>query len=258
VDVSDKEKASKWFKDFKSISKTTMPETKRYEIKEKRVLFREMRHCLHSDMVKKKQGNRETKRPQSARARNIGCTATIHIRLESWRIELSHPLEINLKFTHSHVVNSAESLSFRNVDRAVCEKYLELFKDGHSPASAMYVYEDELHLSATNDQELLVLLANRAKNPDYDYIAKLFHKYRETELGARNGSSMFQRLAKVVNDFNNSGRGKATFQEYNADAGKSFILCIVTEFMCRVHKKVQAGELCYMDASSSFEPSTIL
>lgn len=255
VDVSDKEKASQWFKDFESRSKTTMPETKRYEIKEKRVLFREKRHCLHSEMVKKKQGNRETKRPQSTRARNIGCTATIHLRLESWRIESSHPLEINLKFTHNHVVNSAESLSFRHVDGAVREKYLELFKDGHSPASAMYVYEDELHLGATNDQELLELLADRAKNPDYDFIAKLFQKYRETELGGHNGSSMFQRLAEVVNNFNNSGQGKAALQEYNADTGKSFILCIVTEFMCRVHEKVrQAGELCYMDASSSFEP----
>ncbi|CAB4431854.1 unnamed protein product [Rhizophagus irregularis] len=254
VDVCDKEKANKWFKDFESRSKTTMPETKRYEIKEKRVLFREKRHCLHSDIVKKKQGNRETKHPQSTRVRNIGCTANIHLRLESWRIELSHPLEINLKFTHNHVVNSAESLSFRHIDGTVREKYLELFKDGHYPASAMYVYEDELHLSATNDQELLELLADRAKNPDYDYIAKLFQKYHDTELGGCNGSSMFQCLVEVVNSFNNSGRGKAALQEFNADTGKSFILCIVTELMCCVHEKVrQAGELYYMDASSSFE-----
>lgn len=147
-----------------------MPETKRYEIKRKHVLFREMRHCIHSDKVKKKQGNRETKRAQSSRARNIGCSATIHLRLESWCVELSHPLEINIKFTHNHVVNSAESLSFRRVDNAVRDKYLELFKDGHSPSSAMHVYEDELHLSTTDDHELLELLADRARNPDYDYI----------------------------------------------------------------------------------------
>ncbi|CAB4431922.1 unnamed protein product [Rhizophagus irregularis] len=89
VDVCDKEKANKWFKDFESRSKTTMPETKRYEIKEKRVLFREKRHCLHSDIVKKKQGNRETKHPQSTRVRNIGCTANIP---PSFR-ELAHRIE---------------------------------------------------------------------------------------------------------------------------------------------------------------------
>jgi hypothetical protein len=31
VDVSDKEKANKWFKDFESKLKTTMPETKHYK-----------------------------------------------------------------------------------------------------------------------------------------------------------------------------------------------------------------------------------
>src|SRR4051794_33306543 len=106
---------------------------------------------------------------------------------------------------HNHVVSSAESLSFQRVDGAICEKYLELFKDEHSPSSAMHIYENELHLSTTDDQELLELLANRARNPDYDYIAKLFQKYREIELGSCNGSSMFKRLVEVVNDFNNSG-----------------------------------------------------
>ncbi|PKY61107.1 hypothetical protein RhiirA4_485637 [Rhizophagus irregularis] len=62
-----------------------------------------------------------------------------------------------------------DPFSFR-VDGAVREKYLELFKDRRFPASAMYV---ELHFSLTNDQELLELLADRVKNPDYDYIAKL-------------------------------------------------------------------------------------
>ena len=37
-----------------------MPEFKRYEIKGKKVLFREMRHCIHSNKVKEKQGNRHT------------------------------------------------------------------------------------------------------------------------------------------------------------------------------------------------------
>ncbi|UZO20482.1 uncharacterized protein OCT59_012906 [Rhizophagus irregularis] len=64
MNISDKEKVREWFKDFESRSKTTMPETKRYKMKEKRILFLEKRHCLHSDMVEKKQGNQEIKRPQ--------------------------------------------------------------------------------------------------------------------------------------------------------------------------------------------------
>ena len=44
-------------------------------------------------------------------------------------------------------------------------------------------------------------------------------------------------------------------QMYDSQAGNAFILCIVTSLMCRVYEKVpQSGELCYMDASASFEP----
>lgn len=244
VDINDKEKVREWFKAFEFHSKTTMPQTKSFDIKGKHVLFREKRHCIHSNKVKQKQGNRETKNPQSSRARNTHCNASIHIRLESWRLESSHPLEINIRFTHNHIINSAEALSFRHVKDEVREKYLELFKDGHSAASALYTYEDELHLNAVDDQNLIELLADRASNPDYDYVAKLFHQYRESVLGGRNGKPMFERMTSIISDYNASGRGKATMQEYDARIGRSYILCVVTGLMCRVHEKIpQAGKV---------------
>ena len=67
-----------------------------------------------------------------------------------------------------------ESLSFRRVKSEVREKLVELFKDGHSPASALFAYEDELYLNTTNDQELLEILSDRAFNPDYDTVLHLF------------------------------------------------------------------------------------
>jgi hypothetical protein len=256
VNVNDKEAASGWFAAFESHSKTTMPQTKGYEVKGKQVLFREKRHCIHSNEVKKKQGQRETKRPQSSRARNIHCSANIHLRLENWRLEsTSHPLEVNIRFTHNHVIDSAESLSFRHVNEEVREKFLDLFNDGHSPASALYSYQDDLHLSAADDQELLEILADRARNPDYNYVHKLFQGYCEAALGGCNGKRMFERLTKAVNDYNSSGNGKAVLQEFDACTKKAFILCVVTGLMSRVHEKVpQACEICYMDASASFEP----
>lgn len=118
----------------------------------------------------------------------------------------------------------------------------------------MYVFEDDIYLSAKDEQELLVLLADWATNPDYDYIAKLFQKYRKSALGDRNGGSMLKRLGEVVNDYNNSGRGKAVLQEYDSCTGKALILCVMTSLMSRVHEKIlQSGKLCYMDALASFE-----
>ncbi|CAG8663417.1 10514_t:CDS:2 [Funneliformis caledonium] len=146
-------------------------------------------HCIYSNQVKKKQGNREVKRPNSSRAQNIGCTATIYLRLE------------------------------------LCEEFLKLFNDSHSSSLALHVYKDNLHLNASDEQELLETLADRAKNP-----------------------------AELVQDYNDKGQGKAVLQEYDTHAGKAFILCIITSLMCRVHEKVlQAGELCYVNALASFD-----
>lgn len=82
------------------------------------------------------------------------------------------------------------------------------------------------------------ILADRAINPDYGYVANLFRQYREETLGSCNGESMFKRLEVVVEEYNNSGRGKAVLQEYDARVGKSFILCIVTGLMRHVHEKI--------------------
>lgn len=62
-------------------------------------------------------------------------------------------------------------------------------------------------------------------------------------------------MTEAIDNYNSSGNGRAVLQEYDSLVGKAFILCIVTDLMCRVHEQVpQAGELCYMDASASFEP----
>ena len=46
---------------FESRSKMTMLEMKHYEIKRKHVLFWEIRNCVYSDKVKKKQKNHKIK-----------------------------------------------------------------------------------------------------------------------------------------------------------------------------------------------------
>ncbi|CAG8807740.1 6772_t:CDS:1, partial [Dentiscutata erythropus] len=97
-----------------------------------------------------------------------------------------------------------ESLSFRPIKDDVHNKLLELFKNGHSPSSAHYTLEDDLHFSASNNQELVELLADRANNPDYASIYYIFQQYCDTILGSRNGKPMLERLELIVEDYNSS------------------------------------------------------
>ncbi|UZO02099.1 uncharacterized protein OCT59_020595 [Rhizophagus irregularis] len=92
-------------------------------------------------------------------------------RLENWRLELHiHPLKSTLSCINHR--DSSESLSFQHVKEEVHERFLELFRDGYSPVSAIYTYKDGLHITES-DQELLEILADRAINPDYGYVIRL-------------------------------------------------------------------------------------
>ncbi len=94
-------------------------------------------------------------------------------------------MHAHIEYVHNHIPHSAESLSFRPVSKITRDKYVELFKNGHSPATALYTYEDTLHLAA-DEKELITLLADRTTNPDYNFVYNLFKKYREINLGASN------------------------------------------------------------------------
>ncbi|CAG8853288.1 43926_t:CDS:2, partial [Gigaspora margarita] len=173
VNIGSIEGAQQWLVNFEEVSKTTMPQTRCYQIQGKKVIFRQLRHCIHSDIVRQKQGNPSLKISNSLHIRNTDCNATIHLRLERWHLQTNYSLEINIKFIHNHVINSAKALSFRHVKNEVCDKYIELFENKYLLASALYTYEDSLHLLSNNEQELMQLLADRhALLQEYDLHSK--------------------------------------------------------------------------------------
>ncbi|CAG8756331.1 22223_t:CDS:1, partial [Gigaspora margarita] len=83
----------------------------------------------------------------------------------------------------------------------------------HSTALVLHVFEDELYLNTTNKQELLEILAIRAYNPGYNYVAKLFHQYRNNALGGYNRKSIFECLDSIILEYNNSDKSRAVLQK---------------------------------------------
>ncbi|PKC17502.1 hypothetical protein RhiirA5_405823 [Rhizophagus irregularis] len=157
-------------------------------------------------------------------------SASIKIQLENWRLELhSHPLEINFRFTHNHVIDSSESLSFQHVKEEVHERFLELFRDGYSPVSAIYTYKDGLHITES-DQELLEILADRAINPDYGYVIRLSTIQIMTEQLCKNSSASFDSLNTSI---------ILLYMSYAADALPLGVLITLDELEITLEKGVE-------------------
>ncbi|CAG8833299.1 26608_t:CDS:2, partial [Gigaspora margarita] len=140
----------------------------------------------------------------SQRKRLYGNT---FFRLEKSNIKNMNPLEVNLHYTHNHLPNSTASLSFRPVSAETRKQYIDLFSIGHTAATARHTYEDKLHLSASNDDEL---------NPDGGFLRHLYSQFRLALLGDRNGKGMFERLQEMVDEYNSMNSGKAVLQIYDS------------------------------------------
>jgi len=75
---------------------------------------------------------------------------------------VSHPTILQISFTHNHPLESAHALAFRPIAPETKEEFFEMFRKGHTAASAFHWNETRLHLDGWEDQ---VSLADRAVNP---------------------------------------------------------------------------------------------
>jgi hypothetical protein len=161
-----------------------------------------------------------------------------------------------MKHTHNHLVEVADALRFRPISADTKTKYYDLFKQGHSPASAHLKLETNLLYS--DDPQLL---ADRNTNPKLSDVYNLFNKWRKNNLGVRTGKQLFTDLEKRVNVYNEEHReegGRAVVQRFckkeGIDDDQPLVLAICTPLMARVHKYIQQScELVFIDSSRSFE-----
>ncbi|CAG8738595.1 1784_t:CDS:2, partial [Cetraspora pellucida] len=116
--------------------------------------------------VKQKNKNRQVKNPHSPQNKDTNCIALLDFKLEKSNLTISYLLEINLCFAHNHLLNLVVSFSFYPVSIKTQQQYIDLFHIGYTAALARYLYEDKLHLFASNNNELVCLLVDQVKNPD--------------------------------------------------------------------------------------------
>ncbi|CAB4417912.1 unnamed protein product [Rhizophagus irregularis] len=172
----------------------------------KKVIFKEKRYCMHSEIVKEKQGSKV------------------------------------IKIYSNHIPTFAKLLGFCPVSKIIQDRYIELFKIGHSPATTIHTYENSLHLAAVDEKELITLLADRTTNSNYDFVNNLFKKYKTVHLGERNESNMFEKLQKEVQLYNEFGLGSAILHQYNKELEQLFVFAIITNIMKKYMKELDKQE----------------
>jgi hypothetical protein len=91
--------------------------------------------------------------------------ATLLIKIQTKDLASSHPCMVKLHFNHNHPINSFHSLSFRSISNSTKLLYNKLFEKNYNAATAHRYYEFQLELT-TNEDDLQLILANRAINPD--------------------------------------------------------------------------------------------
>ena len=154
----------------------------------------------------------------------------------------------------------------------------ELFRKGHTAASAHHWHETKLYLDGGENQ---VLLADRAVNPTRSDISRLYSEWQKKELGDDNGKGMFDQLQAEVDAYNDTCSklgGKAKLQCYQgAEVSESddselendhppkkkrcknqreqpMIVSVCTTLMSQVHEHIQqAGEMIFCDSTSTLD-----
>ncbi|CAG8748569.1 20337_t:CDS:2, partial [Cetraspora pellucida] len=145
-------------------------------------------------------------------------STSIHMRDTNCPVILSIQVQNKLD-THSCIVKTKEA-------------FFELFYIKHSPASAHYIYLEEIQLKYENDKKIL---ADQAICPNKQNIYYLHQMFLDKSISAKNRKEMFNHLVKEVMKFNDSKKGSAWMQSYviptESDPEQSFILIILTNLM---------------------------
>ena len=265
IKIDNEDNTRKWITQYNEKTKETMVFECCKSLSGKRVLKKLFLRCQH----KQRQTGQHTKinRPlktthKSHNNKHTNCPAQMKVTLLPPRKQNGFCVDVTLSHTHNHSIDVADALRFRPMSESTKQKYYDLFKQGHSPASAHMEYETQLsYIEEPN------ILADRSRNPKVSDVYNLFNKWRKSNLGVRSGKQLFTELERRVNIYNDAYGGvggKAIIQRYckgknggsNDGEGvdQPLILAICTPLMSRVHEyTLQSKELVYIDASSSFD-----
>jgi hypothetical protein len=133
--------------------------------KGKKVIYRKDFYCQHADIANiRKQTRVKQQNENNSRNRNTECLATLLIKIQTKDLASSHPCTVWLNFILITIIQSIHFIlyPFDQFQIQQNSSYNKLFEKGYNAATEHHYYE----FLTTNEDDLQLILANRAINPD--------------------------------------------------------------------------------------------
>ncbi|CAG0884231.1 unnamed protein product [Darwinula stevensoni] len=159
---------------------------------------------------------------------------------------------VSMHHTHNHGINTADALRHRDVSDGVRTKFLDLYKHGHTPASALQVHKMDLQLEL--DENYFQAAADRRQCPDSQWCYRLYYDVFKKEYGLTSGIDMIQTLHDWIEQFNTSCGDRCADMKVTHDGQMLVTLC--SPLMRRAHQFLpQSQELVFIDSSGGVDRS---
>ena len=121
----------------------------------------------------------------------------------------NYPLELKLDYLHNHSINSADAMRYRQVSEECKAAFTALFKEDHTPSSALVQYKKDLR--ADNDgNDFLAIMSDRSIMPDHMWAFYFHRKYIESTFGSLNGPDAYKLAEERVKTYNEKNGSEIT------------------------------------------------
>jgi len=155
-----------------------------------------------------------------------------------------------LHHCHNHPLQAADAMRHRRPNQETRAFFLDSYKKGHSPSSALSTRQYDLQIQ--NPDNWFEILADGALCPNLQWCYYLYRSEFEKNYGPASGPGMVESLTSAIEKYNEEcGSACAvakTFEE------SDLIVAICSPLMKRVHQHLKAsGEINFMDAGGSMD-----
>ncbi|XP_034253910.1 uncharacterized protein LOC117652856 isoform X2 [Thrips palmi] len=246
--ISDEKEALDWLTHYQASSFLDFRVYKTFpRLAKERTLFKLQLRCHHNTLPDKQKTHHK---------KHTECNAKIMITIKNPRMKKStdqllksYPMEVRLRHWHNHPILSTDALRFRRPTQATKEIFLDYFKKGHTPSSALKCHKFDLQVQHGDD--FFKSHADGSICPDLNWCYYQYYKVFKAVYGENYGDGMVTKLKDVIDDYNLKCNSQCADIWIDND---DIVVVICSPLMKRVHELLKSSsEVVIMDFSGNMD-----